>query len=192
MNDYLQPEFYRFNEDSLKLVKKAAERVNSAKQILDLGAGSGIIGIEAANFFNPELLVLVELQPEFQSFIQHNIRTQLRSKTITEVHIKSFSDWRHSQKFDLVLVNPPYYLPGRGQRSKDPAKDKARSFLVDNWDILARCFSDSLSAEGRGYIVLKKDKVLINEAMKSLKDFSIHMIVEEDLVFFELARLNVD
>ncbi len=73
-DDYDQPEFYRFNEDSLKLVKWVLLRVSSAQTILDLGAGSGIIGIELSRVLLPSKLTLVEVRQEYSAHLDTNIK----------------------------------------------------------------------------------------------------------------------
>src|SRR5258708_4421753 len=118
MNDYSQPEFYKFNEDSIKLVRRVTEKVKAAEHILDLGAGSGIIGIELANYFHPESLTLVEVQKDYLPHLELNLKFQLKSKTDFFVELSSFGHWSPQKKYDLIVCNPPYFLPGHGEVSK--------------------------------------------------------------------------
>lgn len=158
--DYSQPDFYRFNQDSLELVKWIINHVASAESILDLGAGSGIIGMELAQKFKPKKLTLVEVQREYEVHLQKNAERFVPVETQTSIVIESFSQFSPSTKFDLIVCNPPYYLPGRGEVSPDPARAIARSFIVDRWEILLKKVSEVMSEKGKCFFVLKKDEWL--------------------------------
>src|SRR4051812_43029170 len=119
MNDYSQPDFYRFNEDSLKLVNWILEKKLNAKAILDLGAGCGIIGIELANRMHADSLTMVELQADYKAHLEKNIDLILDKKIIPHISIQSFKKWTPNQLYDLIVCNPPYFLPGHGEVSKD-------------------------------------------------------------------------
>jgi len=118
MNDYLQPDFYRFNEDSLLLVEKIKNKITNAHSILDIGAGCGVIGIELSKYFRPKKLHLLELQNEYAFYLKENIK-MLEAEIDAEVFISNLSRWTRTIRYDLIVCNPPYYLPGRGQISKD-------------------------------------------------------------------------
>lgn len=189
MIDYLQPPFYRFNEDSLILVNWVLHRTQHAVNILDLGAGCGIIGIELSRHLKPEVLTLVEAQTDYLDFLKKNSNLFLPDGTEIEIVIKQFSQWSHERQFDLIVANPPYYLPGHGERNADPRKETARSFVLDNWQILLGQIHDSLTEEGRAYIVVKDDKKIIQEIAKdTLLEKKIHP--EKHLLIIELTRLN--
>lgn len=183
-SDYSQPEFYRFNEDSLKLVKWIQSRIPSAVHILDLGAGSGVMGIELANFYGPESLTLLEMQEDFLPHLQENLATQLKVKTNPLVVMSTFGEWHPEKKFDLIVSNPPYFLPGHGHPSTDKLKHLARTFVYDNWDVLINLIQSSLSNDGKAFLVLKKNDLI----MSKLKKFTIHY--DHGLCFVELSGLN--
>jgi len=184
MTDYLQPDFYRFNEDSIKLVKYAASKVTEAKSILDLGAGSGIIGIELANILKPENLTLLEVQPEWNEYLQHNIEHFLNSETKALVVESSFGTWEPDKKYDLIVCNPPYYLPGHGQPNADKRKAIARSFMIDGWKELLDLIAKSLGKEGRAFLVVKNEK----QILKQIKHPDLHINRDDagDVVFLSL------
>ena len=73
--DYVQPDFYRFNEDSLKLVTRVESTLSKASHVLDVGAGCGIIGIELALRINIGELHLLEVQQDFLPFIETNLNS---------------------------------------------------------------------------------------------------------------------
>lgn len=189
---YSQPDFYRFNEDSIKLVKWLQARELVVHSILDLGAGSGVIGIELARTLEPQHLTLVELQAEFRPHLESNCQDFLPKAIKASILITSFFDFKPEQKFDLIVCNPPYYLPGKGELSKDPNRALARSFLIDSWNILLLKISGALSIHGNGFIVLKQDISLFKSI--STDALKLDLVVEKhnvgSIMILKLFRLN--
>lgn len=195
MSDYFQPEFYRFNEDSLLLVDWIKRHHQGPySSILDLGAGSGILGIELANFYQPMMVDFLEIQNDFIFYLEKNIDHILNKKTQARVHLNSFARWRSDETWDIIAVNPPYYLKGHGELSKDPRRAIARSFIQDDWRDLLTLIACSLSPKGICYIVIKEDPKIYNELIKHLDQtqLGIKKTIENGLCFFELFRLNIN
>lgn len=191
MTDYSQPDFYRFNEDSLKLVEKVKSKTETVERILDLGAGCGVIGIELAVHFSPRILTLVEVQEEYRECLKKNLELFLPGPDIkTQVEISSFSNWSPQTSYDLIVCNPPYYLPGHGQKNKDERRGRARSFYIDDWRTLLQKIDEALSPDGRCFLVVKDDQRIIEEIDKSLTHLKEEVFKEGDLLFIELTRLN--
>jgi tRNA1(Val) A37 N6-methylase TrmN6 len=178
MIDYVQPDFYRFNQDSLDLIRFILNRIPNAGSILDVGAGNGIIGIELSRNLNPRMLSLLEIQSEFEPYIQKNISLFLaeptQTQTQTQIHISSLGQWQNVHHFDLIVCNPPYYLPGHGQESTDQRRNLCRSFKSDSWEILFQRILDWLAPEGKAFIVIKNDPVILKK--------------QESLVFLEISH----
>lgn len=87
------------------------------KRVLDLGAGTGVLGITFALEYqredNSELdLFLVERSSEAFRYLQKNVEKHL--KTLPNVRVSEVNaDWKTLEllnigKFDLILSNPPY------------------------------------------------------------------------------------
>lgn len=194
MSDYKQPSFYRFNQDSLDLVRwiKNKNKNKNPLHVLDLGAGVGIIGLELAQHYQLQKLTLVELQKEFLPYIEENLKHFLSTETLSEVIISSFADFNAKTTWDMIVCNPPYFLPGHGQISEDVNKSLARSFLVDDWKILLKCIERHLSAEGVAYIVVRKDKTIFNEIKNAIQLTKLQISFEEEnkLYFIALALIE--
>jgi tRNA1Val (adenine37-N6)-methyltransferase len=191
-DDYSQPDFYRFNSDSIELVREIIGRNRHYSSILDLGAGCGIIGIEIAKKIMPSNLVLLELQEEFFPHLVHNCKTFLPSQIRYDIIINSFYQFESILKFDLIVCNPPYYLPGKGVISKNPLRAKSRSFIIDSWKILLSKIVHLLEPKGKAFIVLKEDPVLFNKISLELDllEFSLSKISTGQLMILELSSLD--
>ena len=191
MDDYSQPDFYRFNQDSTSLIKWVLKQNLRPQSILDLGAGSGIIGIELSRELKPRTLTLVELQTEFKDHLEINLREFLKAEVEAEIYIQSFAHFQGMHKFDLIVCNPPYYLPGAGQLPVNPNRARARSFVEDSWEILIKCIKQSLSPKGEGYIVVKNDKGLVKKIEDHATLNSLHLQKESEgeLMFLKLSAI---
>ena len=193
MSDYKQPEFYRFNRDSLLLVRRILESGISGDKILDLGAGCGVIGIELAIHLKPALLTSLELQKDFLPFIQTNSEYFIPSINHS-IASESFAAWNPDTEYDLIVCNPPYYLPDSGQPSSDMRRGMARTFLIDGWPSLLACIERSLSQEGRALVVVKNEKKIIELVREEVTKTKLKAKEEIvlDLIILELMRLNID
>jgi tRNA1(Val) A37 N6-methylase TrmN6 len=152
MTDYEQPDFYRFNEDSLILVKFISEQKLKAESLLDLGAGSGVIGIELALQLDVPMIHFLELQEDWRPFLNSNIERFIPTRP-SEIFWTSVSKWKPVMKYDLIVSNPPYYLPGNGKVSPDRVRAHCRSFLQDNWGIFLSQSRNALAPGGLAFFV---------------------------------------
>ena len=92
-------------------LKKVKERKIKVKNLLDIGAGSGCIGISAAHQLkNLQSIVLIEPSKEALKSLNHNVDSYSlkRIKVLNE----PFESIDLKEKFDLILSNPPYIKLG--------------------------------------------------------------------------------
>lgn len=187
MINYSQPDFYRFNSDSIELVKWVASKNLNVRKLLDLGSGCGVLALEYHQLQPVQLMALVEVQEEFLGHLKKN-----SEGTPAAIYHMSFSEFHPTEAFDLILCNPPYYLPGAGEPSLDPCRHIARSFVRDNWAQLLKCVERSLSPKGQCFMVIKEDKILKEMILKNtFLNITFHQ-VQKGLLFLELSRLDVE
>ncbi len=181
MSDYIQPQFYRFNEDSLLLVKEVAHKHPKAESILDIGAGSGVIGIELAMRLKIPVVHFVELQEEWKDSLETNIHKFLPGLK-AKIYWTRISSWEPERKYDLIVSNPPYYLPRSGKLSPDPIRAKCRSFLEDNWEILLLRSQAALLPGGWAHFVT------LTENLNHIQETGIPFMSQEhgDLVIISI------
>ena len=123
--DYFQPSFYRFNQDSLHLVKFIQQRkLGTSLNFLDVGSGCGVIGIELAVAFPKWQGSLLEAQGEFISFLEVN-RKLFKVDHLTIIH-SPVEAYRNQTFFDLIVFNPPYFFEGMGRPTADLARRRCR------------------------------------------------------------------
>ncbi len=192
IKDYSQPDFYRFNSDSIALINWICDKKLSCGRVLDLGAGCGIIGIELAQNIEMKKLTLVEIQADYEEYLNRNLELYLPKNIDVEIFWSPFSELNLVENFELIICNPPYYLPGHGQKSKDERRMIARTFIRDSWRHLFEIVDRNLSVEGEAVFVLKNDRLILETIFKELKDFKLSFKIhqERDLVILQILRLN--
>lgn len=172
-SDYLQPDFYHFNEDSIILVNfiNANLPILSRYQIIEVGAGCGVISCELLKDKIFGSLTLVEIQISFLSVLKEN----LKNNNINNYSIcnDSFTNDDLTEiEVDLIYFNPPYFFTNEGRSSADDQKELCRR--IDRSDFLkwfSHCATylkkggalffchrlNSWKASDFGFIEIKKD-----------------------------------
>lgn len=111
---------FRYNSDSLLLYDFAlASRTKG--EILDIGCGSGIVGLLLARDRGAKLVGL-DVQEEMVHYAKKNAVHNGIDAEFVRADLAAFS---HPGKFHLIVSNPPFY-PSGGTRSEDGSKNIAR------------------------------------------------------------------
>lgn len=110
-----------------------------ARHVLDLGAGTGILGLisAAAAGAGGARVTLVELHPETAALAQRNAEA---AAALHDVHvdvrvsdIRALSGHDLEAPADLIVTNPPWFEPGSGRESSNPASHAATHALAGNY-----------------------------------------------------------
>lgn len=153
--DYLQPEFFRFGWDQFFLVETVLEFIQQKKltEMIELGAGSGVITCELSKKIHIEMAHLVEYQKEdWENFLIPNI-TKKAKLNQTLYHWMSVGEFNLDQMIQvpLIVANPPYFLPESGRKSVDPRRNIARRFVINSWQEWIDCMIRSLAPGGQAF-----------------------------------------
>lgn len=120
MKIYQPEKGFRYNSDSLLLYDFALEsRIKG--EILDIGCGSGVVGLLLARDLG-EKLVGVDRQEEMVAFAKKNAS---RNRIDAEFFHADMARFSYPGKFRLIVSNPPFY-PSGGTQSDDASKNIAR------------------------------------------------------------------
>lgn len=119
---------YRVNADAVLLARFAAEAVQSPADVIDLGAGVGAVALVLHTLTTTRSLTLVERDPQAAELARRNVvRAGLTDRA--RVVVADVDDWSWEglpPRAPLVVVNPPYTMPGAGRRGGNPSRDAAR------------------------------------------------------------------
>ncbi|CAI6156573.1 MAG: tRNA1(Val) (adenine(37)-N6)-methyltransferase [uncultured Sulfurimonas sp.] len=117
-----QPESgYSYNSDSLFLYDFIS-RFNPKGELLDVGAGCGIVGLLLARDFTKVKLSAVEKQ---EVFIKYAKKNALINEIEYRLFESNFLELEEENKYDFIVSNPPFY-PDGVQKSEDAVLLNAR------------------------------------------------------------------
>ncbi len=156
--DYHQPDFYHFTQDSLELVRFIEEKENSWESALEVGSGCGVITGELAKTFSSGKFLVLEKLKEFRPYLEKN----LSSYPHVQMKMTDFLKFETDKSFDLIYFNPPYFYEESSRPSLNQLKNQCRqikSELFQQWIIHAK---KMLSSRGRLYFC-HRDKHIIAE-----------------------------
>lgn len=152
--DYHQPDFYKFNEDSIELAKFAAQKVTQSHgKVLDLGAGSGVVGIEFLLSKKNHDLTLVEKNSKFQKCIEKNLELfDIKAEIL-------ISDWENVLgEFDIILSNPPYFFEDSSRPSQSLDRDQCRRWTRDQFKNFFKIIKRNLNPDGECFLSLRCER----------------------------------
>ena len=119
---FYQPDSgYRYNSDSLFLYDFISS-FNPRGRMLDVGAGSGVVGLLVARDHPRVELSAVEKQDVFTFLATKNAEVNQIPYTL---HQTDFLDFEDEKGFDYIVSNPPFYHEG-ASRSEDEMIHTAR------------------------------------------------------------------
>lgn len=128
----------------------------SQERILDIGTGTGLIALMAAQRSEEwgGHIVGVEIEPQSAMDARENAARSPWGErvTICEGAIQEFAD---DEPFDHILSNPPYFVDSL--LSPDEGRTTARHTTTLTFDEVARSAARLLAPEGRVSIVLPYD-----------------------------------
>lgn len=116
----------------------AAAAPAEARHILDLGASTGMVGLQVATGRPEARVMLLERDPAMAALARHNIAANRLADRVSCREADTFALGREKdlrETFDLVLTNPPYFSPGRGRPSPDAVRRAAHELDgdLDGW-----------------------------------------------------------
>ena len=96
-----RPETEGIIEETLKLIKNKLAKL----KVLDVGTGSGAIAISLAREFVNAEIIAIDIDDEVIKVANKNINNK---KLNNQIQLKKTTIHNISEKFDLIVSNPPY------------------------------------------------------------------------------------
>ena len=171
MEEYSQPNFYHFSRDSIDLVDFAVTKMKdlSKLNVLDIGAGCGVIGIDfSQKHESVKSLSLSETQAEFGPYIEQNLKF-LSADILVRIFLGDFFEARFNHSFDLILCNPPFYPFGGSRACRDANKKKCHSFEGEFYLELFSKVKKLLNKNGQFFFLGRKDIPFIADLIENKK-----------------------
>ena len=129
-------------------------RVEHCRRILDIGTGTGLVALMAAQRSGAEVLG-IDLDADAVGQAGENVAASPWKDRVRvmEADVKEFSD---TQLFDAILCNPPYFE--NSLKCPDAARTMARHTDTLTFDELAKSVARLLAPEGELSVVIPYDR----------------------------------
>lgn len=148
-------------------------------KILDIGTGTGVIALMAAEVCTQSLITAVEIEPEAADEAEHNFSSSRWSNRLT-IENRSFQDFcmepLHHKSFDVVITNPPYFI--NSLRSESASKTAARHTLLLPYEELADGVKKIVSENGLFFAILPYEQANIFIAIAALRGLYLRKRVD--------------
>ncbi|POY36210.1 tRNA (adenosine(37)-N6)-methyltransferase TrmM [Solitalea longa] len=139
--------------------------IGNAKQILDIGTGTGLIALILAQRSNASIDA-VEIDDEAANQAKNNFDISPWGNRLQCIHSSIF-DLATNKQYDVIVSNPPYFI--NSLKSEGKKKEVARH--VDDEFFLQLCkkIESLLTADGLCWIILPVNEMqhFTNEALKT-------------------------
>lgn len=126
--------------------------VENARQILDLGTGTGLIAIMLAQRSQAKITA-VEIEPNAYQQAVENVENSANQQRITVLQ-QDVAQLNLPQKFDLIVANPPYFENSLAARNQE--RDLARAITGSHFEWL-KIAEKHLSQNGKISFILPSD-----------------------------------
>ena len=93
------------------------------ENILDIGAGTGLLSLMAAQKWPSSKITAIEIEPIALQECNLNFANSIWAQRLVAVNA-DFLSWDTSSKFDIIICNPPYFT--ENVRASDSTRDLAR------------------------------------------------------------------
>ena len=129
---------------------------DGCKRILDIGTGTGLIAIMAAQRAETAAVVGVEIDAASASQARENASNTEWSGRIEIIH-SAIQDYDPQEKFDIIASNPPYY--NATLVCPDSERTQARHTVSLDFGELMASASRLLAADGRFSVIIPTESV---------------------------------
>ncbi|MBR9706983.1 MAG: methyltransferase [Candidatus Diapherotrites archaeon] len=114
------PEVYEPKEDSYLLARIVQDQDLEGKNVLEVGCGSGLLSLLAAQ--NAKTVLAVDINPK----AVENTKLNFEKNKITNAIVKESNLFEKvNGKFDLIIFNPPYLPDEPALKGKEEMIDKS-------------------------------------------------------------------
>ncbi len=127
-----------------------------ARRVLDIGTGTGVIALMAAQRSSAETIVAIEIDSAAATCAASNFAASPWSGRLSVVE-GAVQEYATDARFDYIISNPPYFVDSL--RSPDARRTTARHATDLTFEQLSAAVERLLSAGGRFGVVLPTEQM---------------------------------
>ncbi len=182
----------------IDLVLKQFDK-KSKLNILDLGTGSGVIGITLSKLYPDSIITISDISPKALKVANKNIKKH-KVNNINTIESNWFDSFKEKEFFDLILSNPPYIAEGDSHLTNLELKYEPTNALVSAKNGFSDIFKiiDStpnfLKPQGKLFIehgYTQADKVKNYLQQKSFENIKQHRDINQKTRVTSASKIKV-
>lgn len=174
--------YFCFGIDSV-LLSDFAKEIHKGSDILDLGAGTGILELLLSAKIENSKITGIEVQKEIYEIAKRNIELNSLENRVQMKNI-NIKDIDGSTKYDAVVTNPPYKEAGTGLLNNSDLKVIARHEILANLEDFIKIASISLKDKGSIYMVNRPERIA------DIFEYSRKYKLEPKTIKFVYSKVN--
>ena len=143
------------------LLSDFAKEIRNDSNVLDLGTGTGILGILLCGKTKLRKIVGVEIQQDVYDMAKRSISLNNLGNRFSVINedIKSLDEKLELQSFDAIVTNPPYKKDCTGLKNDNEYKIISRHEVKCNLEDVIRVSSKLLKNNGKFYMVHRPERI---------------------------------
>ena len=138
-------------------------------RILDIGTGTGLIAIMAAQRFSDAQIIGIDIDSDCIEQARENVAASPWSERISIIH-SALQEFTSSKGFDVIISNPPYFVDSL--LSPDDKRSTARHTTSLSFSDLFDGVERLLAQDGTFALILPPAEVLLNALALEFKVFA--------------------
>ena len=149
-------EGHSITSDSAFLVETISDQIiNNNINLLELGSGNGIISIMLSHYHPKWEIMGIEIQKHLVEISRDNAKLSQTSPSFIEADLRTFTS---SQKYDLIISNPPYFPKYMGKISPIQERAISRHEITCNMMDILECVKRNLENCGNAFILYPQNR----------------------------------
>jgi tRNA1Val (adenine37-N6)-methyltransferase len=160
---------FRFGIDSI-LLSNFASDIKKESRIIDLGTGTGVIGILLSAKTQAKEVVGVEIQKEVYEMAKRSVKLNNLEDKITLINA-NIKELENIGTFDAVVTNPPYKESNTGLQNENEKKSISRHEITANLEDFIKIASKLLKDKKDFYMVHRPERLA--DIMVNLRKYKL-------------------
>lgn len=161
-----------FGIDSI-LLSDYAKNLKAGSKVIDIGTGTGIIGILLCAKSKLKTITGIEIQKEVADMAERSIKlNRLEEKfKILNIDIKDVFQFVEPNSIDAIVTNPPYMKLNSGAQNIEEKKLISRHEVACNLEDIVKISYKLLKSKAEFYMVHRAERIV--DIMYTLRNYKL-------------------